>query len=104
MSISGRSSQHRTAHTAVSRRHVSISGMTRALSTRILVKVLLAHAVLLPVLAICLGLIVQRSHVELFVDFVHDTLARRTSELQTGRADTHDAGLLQFLDTAVLDG
>jgi signal transduction histidine kinase len=78
--------------------------MTRPLSTRILVKVLLAHAVLLPVLAICLGLIVERSHIELFVDFVHDTLARRTSELQTGRADTHDAGLLQFLDTAVLDG
>jgi len=78
--------------------------MILRLSARIVAKVLLAHAALLPVLAISLGIIIQRSHVNLFVDFVRDTLARRTSELQTGRIKTSDAGLLEFLDTAVLDG
>jgi signal transduction histidine kinase len=78
--------------------------MAHTLATRILSKVLLAHAVLLPLLAVSLGLVVQRSHVDLFLNSAHDTLERRVSELQSGRIDLSLAGKSQFLDTAILDG
>ena len=78
--------------------------MVHTLATRILTKVLIAHAVLLPLLAVSLEFVVQRSHADLFLSSAHDTLERRVYELQSGRINLSPTGVAQFLDTAILEG
>lgn len=78
--------------------------MAHRLSTRILGIVLIAHLVLIPALAVGLELLVRRSHVQVFVDSVSDTLHRHTYVLEHGGLAAGDDSLRMFLDDTLLDG
>ncbi|MBS0387464.1 MAG: HAMP domain-containing protein [Proteobacteria bacterium] len=78
--------------------------MKRSLATLILAAVIGAHAVVLPILAISLGLVVRRAEISVFVDFANDYSRRRALELGAGRTGTDEAALLAFLDNAVREG
>ncbi len=78
--------------------------MAQRLSTRIIGTVLVAHLVLIPVLAVGIDVLVKRSHVQLFLDSVQDTLHRHTYVLEHGGLAAGEDSLRMFLDDTLLDG
>ncbi len=78
--------------------------MKRSLSTLILSAMIVAHAVVLPILAVSLEFVERRSEVSLFVDFTTAYSHRRAAELGAMPMPMDDAALVALLDHALREG